>query len=94
MPLHITYWTGHAETNNNVAGKPISNESVTISATSAQSGETPSGAVIVSIYSTEAGRIEYSSANPTAAATSAYIGANERLWLQAVPAYKIAGITA
>lgn len=94
MPLEITYWTGHAETNNNVAGKVISSEQRTLSGTSAQSGATPASAVLVSIYSTEAARFEYSSSNPTASASSAYIGANERLWLQAVPGYEIAGITA
>ena len=94
MPLEITYWAGHAPSNSNVAGKVISSESRSISGASAQSGATPDNAMLVSIYSTEAARFEYSSTNPTAAATSAYIGANERLWLDAVPTYKIAGITA
>lgn len=94
MPLEITYWTGHAPENDNVAGKVISNEQRTLSGTSAQSGATPDGAVIVSIYATEAARYEYSSSNPTAAAGSTYIGAGERLWVDAIPAYKIAGITA
>lgn len=94
MPLEITYWTGSAPENENVAGTVISNEQRTLSGTSAQSGATPAGAVIVSIFATEAARFEYSSANPTAAATSTYIGASERLWLDAKEGFKIAGITA
>jgi hypothetical protein len=94
MPLEITYWTGSAPENENVAGTVISNEQRTLTTSSAQSGATPDGAVIVSIFSTEAARFEYSGTSPTAAATSTYIGANERLWLDAKPTFKIAGITA
>jgi len=94
MPLEITYWTGRAKDNENVAGAVISSESRSLSGVSAQSGATPANAQTVSIYATEAARFEYSSANPTAAATSAYIGSGERVWLEAFPAYKIAGITA
>jgi hypothetical protein len=94
MPLHITYWTGHAATNENVAGRPISSESLTISGTSAQSGVTPTNAALVSIYATEAAYFDYGSSNPTASSADAYIGANERLWLEAIPGNEIAGITA
>lgn len=94
MPLEISYWTGHAETNPNVAGKPISSEQRTLTASSALSGATPGNAALVSIYATEAARFEYSSATSSATATSHYIGANERLWVQAVPTYKIGARTA
>ena len=86
MPAEITYWTGHAPSNNNVAGRVISNESVTVGSAS---GATPANAVLVSIHGTEACRIEYSSAASSAGATSAYLGAGERLWLEARPTFII-----
>ena len=99
MPLKITYWTA-SRWNPNIPGAAISNESVTISGTSAQSGATPANAVFVSIRSTDSSDINYiyNSANPTALAAGgldhAGIGYGERLWEDAIPNFKIAGITA
>lgn len=92
MALEISYWTA-SRSNPNVPGAVISAETRSLSASSAQSGVTPANAVYVKINATEAARFEYSSANPTAAATSAYLASGEALWLDAVAAYKIAGIT-
>lgn len=96
MALEISYWGGAASGTGieNAAGRVISSESRTISGTSAQSGATPANARLVSIVATENARYEYSSADPTAAAGSAYIGSGERLWVEARPGFKIAGITA
>jgi hypothetical protein len=99
MPLKITYWTASRDTN--IPGVPIYSESLAISGTSAQSGATPANAMFTSIRNTETGDVnfDYSSSNPTANATvastnaSAGIGAGERLWMDAVPGNKIAGIT-
>lgn len=97
MALKITYWTA-SRYNPNVPGSVISSESVSISGTSAQSGATPANAVFVSLRNTETGDVNfaYDSANPTALATSGSpgIASGERLWMDAFPAYKIAGITA
>lgn len=92
MPLEITYWT-KSGANANQAGSVISSEQRTVSGTSAQSTATPHPAKTVSIYATEAARFEYA-ANPTASSASAYIGAGERLWIDAGGGNKIAGITA
>lgn len=100
MPLKITYWTA-SKISEEVVGAVISSESLAISGASAQSGATPSNAVFVSLRNTESGDVnfDYSGANPTAVATadsthaSAGIGIGERLWLDAVPGNKIAGIT-
>jgi len=99
MPLKITYWTA-SQYNSNVPGAPISSESVTISGTSAQSGATPANAVFISLRNTESGDVNYiyNSTNPTALAAGGLahgaIGTGERLWLDAIPTYKVAGITA
>ncbi len=92
MPLQITYWSGAAG-NVPAAGTDVSSEALTISGTSAQSGAAPTGCSLVSIYATENARFEVGS-NPTASATSAYIGSGERIWRTIDPAQKIAGITA
>lgn len=97
MALKITYWTA-SRYNPNLPGAVISSESVTISASSAQSAATPENAVFVSLRNTESGDVNflYNSINPTALATSASpgIASGERLWMDAVPTFKIAGITA
>lgn len=99
MPLKITYWTA-SRYNQNVPGAAISNESLAISSTTAQSGTTPTNAMFVSIRNTETGDVNfiYNSSNPTALAAGGVshggIGASERLWIDAVPGNKIAGITA
>lgn len=93
MPLEISYWTA-SRYNPNVPGAVIgAAETRLLTSTSAQSGATPSNAVFVKINATEPARLEYSSANPTASATSAYIADGEALWFDAVSGYKIAGIT-
>lgn len=94
MPLEITYWT-RSKLNPNIPGDEISAEERTISGTSAQSGATPANADYVSIFATEAARIKYDSANPTASSSGAstYLAAGERLWRDAKPGFKIAGIT-
>jgi len=99
MPLRITYWTA-SRFDPNVPGAVVSSESRTISGTSAQSGATPPNAVFVSIRNTETGDVNfnYSGSNPTATADvsgagDAGIGTGERLWMDAVPGNKIAGIT-
>jgi len=99
MPLRVTYWT-QSQYNQNLPGSPISTESITISGTTAQSGVTPPNAVFVSLRNTETGDVTfiYNSANPTALAAGGAdhggIGTGERIWLDAKPAFKVAGITA
>lgn len=101
MALKIAYWTA-SKYNPNIAGAPITSESLAISGTSAQSGATPANAVFVSIRNTETGDVnfDYSGSNPTALATvatsgsSVGIGSGERLWIDAVAGNKVAGITA
>jgi hypothetical protein len=92
MPLEITYWNGVYD-NGPVPQGDIASEQRTLSGTSAQSGAAPSESVIVSIYATEAARFAVGT-NPTASATSAYIGAGERIWRPILAGQKIAGITA
>lgn len=101
MALKVTYWTA-SKYNPNIPGAVIASESITISGTSAQSGVTPDNAVFVTLRNTETGDVnfDYSSSNPTALASvvataaSAGIASGERLWLDAVSGYKVAGITA
>jgi len=99
MPLRITYWTA-SRYNPNVPGAVISSEVRTISGTSAQSGATPPNAVFVSIRNTETGDVNYNYSSATSVATADVstpgdggIGTGERLWFDAVPSYKVAGIT-
>jgi hypothetical protein len=92
--LFITYWSGTDRSGGNSPGNIISSEVRSISGTSAQSGATPEGAKLVSIYADAAAVFEYG-ANPTAdSAASAYLGANERLWTNARQGALIAGKTA
>jgi hypothetical protein len=100
MPLRITYWTA-SKYNPNVPGAVIYSESVAISGTSAQSGVTPPNAVFASLRNTETGDVNfaYDSATSVALATvssasaTGGIAATERLWLDAIPGNKVAGIT-
>jgi hypothetical protein len=100
MPLRITYWTA-SKYNPNVPGAVIYSESLAISGTSAQSGATPPNAVFVSLRNTETGDVNfaYDSASPTAvaavssASATGGVAAAERIWLDAVSTYKVAGIT-
>lgn len=94
MALEITYW-GSRNDAKSAPGSIISSEQRTLSGSSAQSGATPESATFVSILATEKARFAYG-ANPTAADTgaNACIASGERLWLTAVPTYKIAGIQA
>ena len=93
MPLKIAYLA--QSRNQNMPGKVLSAESLTISGTSAQSAATPSNADYIKVTATETSCFEYSSANPTASATtSAYLAAGETIYLDAVSGYKVAGITA
>lgn len=95
--LFITYWSGSDRNDGNSPGNAISSETRSITGTSAQSGATPPDARLVSIYADAAACFLYN-ANPTAVAsatgTSVYLGANERLWINAKPTQLIAGITA
>lgn len=91
MTLAITYWTASGR-NPNIPGAAISDESVAISGASAQSAATPANADYVSLLAGEVTRFLYNSANPTALATSTLINSGERIWLDAKPGYKVAGI--
>lgn len=94
MSLKITYWTG-SKTNPNIAGAVILAEDRSLSASSQQSSATPANAMYVSIYATETCTFDYSGTNPTAdTTTDAFLGAGERVWLDAVPGFKVAGIQA
>lgn len=91
--MEITYWTA-SKWNSNIPGSIIAAETLAISAVSAQSGLTPANAMFVSVYSDVDGRVEYSSASPTASASSAFLPGGGTMWMDAVPGYEIAGITA
>ena len=99
MPLKITYWTA-SQFNPNIPGAAISNEAITVSGSTAQSSATPANAVFVSVRSTDSTDTNfiYNSTNPTALAAGGAnhggIGYGERLWLDAIPTFKIAAITA
>ena len=94
MSLEISYWT-RSKLNPNIPGSCISSESRTLSASSAQSGATPTNADYVKLSATEACRFKYDSSNPsaTSAGTSAYLAAGEVAWLDAQAGFKVAGIT-
>jgi len=93
MALEISYWTGTDAATREVYGTFISAESRTLSGTSAQSGVTPPNAVIVRVEATEAARLLYG-ADPTASASSLYLGAGGIIEFAAVPGAKVAGVTA
>jgi hypothetical protein len=95
MSLEITYY---AEGNNkNTYGLPISSETRTASASSAQSGATPANAEVIRIASTAANRYAYGS-NPTATATAGasghYLASGAVIDIPAVSGWKLAVITA
>lgn len=92
MSLEITYLTASI-TNPNIAGRAISSETRSISASSAQSGATPANAVFVRIVARADARFAYGS-NPTASATSEFLGNGQQIERDAVPGWLIAGITA
>ena len=96
MSLEITYFA--EARNENLYGLPILTETRSTSGTSAQSGATPTNAVIVRIKCiTAADRYAYGS-NPTATASAGasghYIAAGDIVDLPAVAGWKIAAITA
>lgn len=93
MPLEISYWNGRGKHGTQIYGAYVSAESRTISGSSAQSGVTPAGATIVRVETTEACRFAYG-ANPTAAATTPYLGAGNTIEFEAITGHKVAGITA
>lgn len=90
MTIEITWLTGSTR---GVEYAELANESLAITGSSAQSAASPSRASIVSIYATEAARFSIGQ-NPTASASSTYIGANERRWRFVSGGDKLAGITA
>lgn len=90
MALFITYWTGSAR-NNLIAGAVVSDETLAVSASSAQSAVTPANADYLSITGDDNARFVYG-VDPTALVTSTFINAGERLWMDARPGYKVAGI--
>lgn len=93
MALEITYWGG-AINGVPIPSHAILSETRSASGSSAQSGAAPPGSMLVSIYcTTEADRFAIG-ADPTASATSAYIGVGERIWAGIIPGYKVASITA
>ena len=92
--LEISYWAGTAQQGGNVPGRILASEAVTLSGSSAQSGVAPAGADLVSILATGTPARFEIGANPTAGAASAYLAANERIWMTAQPGARIAGISA
>jgi hypothetical protein len=95
MTIEVTYYTGSQ--NLNMYGVPISSETVTASATSAQSGATPTNARIIRIRAKADDRYAYG-ANPTATAAAGasghFIGSGDIIDIDAVPGNKLAVITA
>ena len=96
MSLEITYYAAAA--NANAYGLPITSETRTASAVSAQSGATPANASIIRIKSTANNRYAYGS-NPTATATAGdnghYIASGDIVEIATpVAGHKIAVITA
>jgi hypothetical protein len=95
MSLEITYYA--SARNENIYGQPISSETRTASASSAQSGATPSNADIIRIASTANNRFAYGT-NPTATATAGanghYIGSGAVIVIPAIAGNKLAVITA
>jgi hypothetical protein len=92
MPLEISYWNGRGKHGTQIYGACLSAESRTLSGTSAQSGATPGGGVIVRLEATEACRFAYG-ANPTASATTPYLGAGAVIEFEGVAGNLVAGKT-
>jgi len=91
--MEVSYFTA-SRTNPNIPGLPIAGESLVLSASSARTGATPANAVFVKVNASEACRVDYSGATSTAAATSASLAEGEVLWMDAMPGWTVAGITA
>jgi hypothetical protein len=95
MSLEITYYSNAQ--NPNIYGQPILSETRTASASSAQSGATPSNASVIRIASTANNRYAYGS-NPTATAAAGasghYIGSGAVIVIPAIDGNKLAVITA
>jgi hypothetical protein len=83
--LEISYWTATEFQGGNLPSGHVISETLTVTATSAQSGVIPPNADIVSIYANGAAARARMGVNPTATAASFYIGSGERLWLKAKP---------
>jgi len=96
LSLEITYFCDAR--NLNIPGLPIISETVTISASSAQSAVTPASAVYVRLYTTADLRYAYSSASSVATATAGVNGhllpSGSSIDLPATAGWKVAGITA
>ena len=96
MSLEITYYS-KSVSGLPMYGAPISSETRTASASSAQSGATPANADVIRIASTANNRFAYG-ANPTATATAGssdhYIASGQTIEIDAVSGNKIAVITA
>lgn len=93
MTIEISYWNGRGKHGTQIYGAAISAETLSITGTSAQSAATPAGATIVRVETTEACRFAYG-ANPTAAATTPYLGLGGVIEFDAVVGSKLAGKTA
>ena len=92
MTIEISYWYNSGKRGRPIYSHYVSAESLSITGTSAQSGATPASAEIVRVEMTEAGRVAYGG-NPTAAATTPYLGAGQVIEFDAVVGNKVAGKT-
>jgi hypothetical protein len=94
MTLEVTW---HDEDRNrNIPGPPIESETITLSATAAESGVAPKNARYVFLQATEACRYAWGTApeaTDTAGANGHYLAAGTSVWLPAYPGKtKISGI--
>jgi hypothetical protein len=82
MTIEISYFRSNG-TIANIVRDPLSSESIAITASPVSSASTgaPTGALVLSLTATEAARFEYA-VSPSATATSHYVAAGERLWMQ------------
>jgi hypothetical protein len=95
MTVEITYFARVATGGLPIAadpgqsGTPAEAQSVTLTTTPVPSGITPDGQAALSLIATEPFRYEYSQAGSvTAAATSNFVPAGERLWLTPRSGYR------
>lgn len=94
MSIEITYFT--ASMNRNSTGNAISSETLTTSATHAESGATPANAVYVRLRGLATDRYSYAAAPVATASAGAqgnYIGSGDVIWLDAISGNKVSGIT-
>jgi hypothetical protein len=95
MSLEITYFAEGV--NKTIYGRTLTSETRSSSATSAQSGATPTNAEVVRIKALADVRFAYD-ANPTATATAGpsghYLATGDIMDIHAVAGWKIAVITA